>query len=254
MPTFPVLLFGSERGWIEDLVAGVFRSIGPDFAQDIVEQCPKTTQICLVATDDLAWPGLERIVSRLVQRGERIVVLSWDDPVRLRLLRQWPIKDVVSLPAETTRLAAVLRGVVDPVLPLAIRIKPRLPGSLALAVRFLLDRAESPIGPAPPLTVVDLAALVKVSRPNLALQARRNSIDLHQVCEIAAIRWVRGRTEPLSNRTDLTAGLGYESERSLRRLVKRRTGLTLKVLVTMPISFTDALLIDALGFVLTESK
>ncbi len=241
MDRIPLLVVGHEPDWLAQQVADVFRSLPANVQYVLMDHCPERSPACFLAIDDLLWPDLPRTVHKLAQRTRRAILLSWADPVDLRVIRGWPLHGVFTFPQEQARFRSFLSTMsVAPRLP-DFEFRPDVPGNVVMAVRFLLRHAKSPLGDPPPRSIAALAERLGMDAGHLGRQARVIGLDLVRVCSLASVRWVRLYVEAFGHDDPgLPGRLGYSSDRSVRRFVRATMAVSIGGLVTTEISTLDA--------------
>ncbi len=251
MAVLPVLILGQEPRWIQEQVGAVLRSLPEHLDWVRVERFPEDARACLIATDDLTWPPLRRLVARFAAPGRMILMLSWARPIQLRHVRQWPLYDVFTLPQEADRLRSFLQVMRRTSQLQFWKLNPGLPGSVAVALRHLLRVADSLLEQPPPRSCSGLADILGMDRSNLARQSCRLGLDLGLIARISTIRWIHLNIEAFGyDSSTLATRLGYRSARSLRRFVRTSLGAPIQELATTPIEDIDRRLLDLLNPVL----
>ncbi len=258
MDPIPVIVTGQEPEWLREQFQRLLHEAREaEFV--FATRCPSGVGSCVVVTDDLRAAGLRPLLFDCVDRirGDRVVVISWDNPLRAVELLRIPL---VRLYSPREDLSGAIRalgalGVAGRPPRLAIALHPALPGSLAVCLRMALHRCADPFGPPPPRRIIDAASLVPCEPETLYRSAGAWGIDLKRVLRLSCIRWIRANvTTAERSRLDLASAVGYGAIRSLHRFVLSETKRPFSELRLIPLSRIDSELRSALERVAVSSS
>lgn len=250
MNAVPVIVAGQEPEWLREQFLHLVGEHALDVPFAFEGRCPPGAGACVVLTDDLRRAGLRRLLFGCYDRmrGDRLVVLAWDDPRQAAELLRIPLVRLY-FPAEdrgaTTldALRSFSSGERAPRVP--YDLDPALPASLAVALRIALNRSGDPLGPPPPPTITALAHLVGCSRETLSRSARSRGLDLVALLRIACLRWIHLHADSEGRMTpDEAVGLG--SPRTVRRWAREPLGTPDIGSRTISIERIDAVLLAEL--------
>lgn len=228
----PLLVLSDEPDWLEAEVRRVVP--GNDLTWSVLggtELVPPDTDVVVVATDDLAHPGLLGLLWSLRARIDlrHCLLLNLGRSRDTRPLFEALPGRVLHLHAEVALLPSVLRAVVRTTVldDLTTWIAPDLAPALRVALVKALQRSGDLRGPPPPPTGVELAVLARVGRSNLSYQAGKVGVDLPALLKLARIRWILGRGTIGRTAPEIAKELGYRSVEPVRRLLKNTIGVSL---------------------------